>query len=168
MRTVQTQNFVNIVGAVFEIWTKNINNGPKIVVFNHLWPPRISFKNQALSLLYPYGALTSCKKLEKSKKQSLRYLKTDHGLTHQRTDEHGWLHRTPSGKPGSKMLMDKIANHHKSLIEVMTKRIILWQWLTLSTTALKIKRKQVHKTRSIIWFWSLKVTLKCLKNFLLY
>ena len=27
--------------------------------------PNIFFKNRALSLLYPYGALTSCKKLEK-------------------------------------------------------------------------------------------------------
>ena len=34
-------------------------------------------KNGALPLLYPYGGLTSCKKLEKNKEQSLRYLKTD-------------------------------------------------------------------------------------------
>ena len=44
-------------------------------------PPRFFFKNRALSLLYPYGALTSCKKLEKTNERSLRYLKTD-----QRTD----------------------------------------------------------------------------------
>ena len=41
------------------------------------------FKNRALSLLYPYGALTSCKKLEKTNERSLRNLKTD---TH--TDGH--------------------------------------------------------------------------------
>ena len=29
-------------------------------------PPSFFFKNRALSLLYPYGALTSCKKLEKT------------------------------------------------------------------------------------------------------
>ena len=52
-------------------------------VFPHLRPPKIFFKNRALSLLYPYGALTSCKKLEKSLERSLRYLKTDYGL---RTD----------------------------------------------------------------------------------
>ena len=40
-------------------------------------PPRFFFKNRALSLLYPYGALTSCKNLEKTNEQSLRYLKTD-------------------------------------------------------------------------------------------
>ena len=28
--------------------------------------PQEFFKNQALSILYPYGALTSCKKLEKN------------------------------------------------------------------------------------------------------
>ena len=48
-------------------------------------PPRFFFKNRALSLLYPYGALTSCKKLEKTNEQSLRYLKTD-GWTDERTD----------------------------------------------------------------------------------
>ena len=48
-------------------------------VFPHLRPPKIFFKNWALSLLYPYGAITSCKKLEKNNEQSLRYLKTDHG-----------------------------------------------------------------------------------------
>ena len=46
--------------------------------------PKIFFKNRALSLLYPYGVLTSCKKLEKSLELSLRYLKTD-----ERTDRHG-------------------------------------------------------------------------------
>ena len=38
---------------------------------------RFFFKNQALSLFYPYGALTSCKKLEKNNEWSPRYLKTD-------------------------------------------------------------------------------------------
>ena len=46
-------------------------------VFPHLWPPKIFLKNRALSLLYPYGALTSSKKLEKTIERSLRYLKTD-------------------------------------------------------------------------------------------
>ena len=48
-------------------------------------PPRFFFKNRALSLLCPYGALTSCKKLEKTNEQSLRYLKTD-GRTDTHTD----------------------------------------------------------------------------------
>ena len=41
-------------------------------------PPRFFFsKIRLLSLLYPYGALTSCKKLEKPYELSPRYLKTD-------------------------------------------------------------------------------------------
>ena len=40
-------------------------------------PPRFFFKNRALSLLYPYGALTSSKKLEKHNECYLRYSKTD-------------------------------------------------------------------------------------------
>ena len=43
--------------------------------------PKIFFKSLTLSLLYPYGALTLCTKLEKTNGLSLRYLKTD-----QRTD----------------------------------------------------------------------------------
>ena len=42
--------------------------------------PHDFFKNRALSLLYPYGALTICKKLEKSLEQSLTDGPTD-GLT---------------------------------------------------------------------------------------
>ena len=38
------------------------------------------FKNRALSLLYPYSALASCKKLEKTNDRSLRYSQTDYGL----------------------------------------------------------------------------------------
>ena len=38
--------------------------------------PEIFFKNRALSLLYPYGVLISCKKLEKTNERSLRYSKT--------------------------------------------------------------------------------------------
>ena len=58
--------------------------------------PQIFFKNQALSLLYPYGALTSCKKSEKNNETSLRYLKTEGPQTTWR------LLRTPSGEPGVK------------------------------------------------------------------
>ena len=39
------------------------------------------FKNWALSLLYTNGALTLCKKLEKTNEPSLRYLKTDQQTT---------------------------------------------------------------------------------------
>ena len=76
---------------------KNIKNTPKVGFFPICDSRRFFFKNRALSLLYPYGTLTSCKKLEKTNERSLRYLKTDHG----RTDQgQGRLLRTPSGKPG--------------------------------------------------------------------
>ena len=39
--------------------------------------PKFIFKNRALSLLHPYDALTSCKKLDKTNGQSLRYSKMD-------------------------------------------------------------------------------------------
>ena len=40
---------------------------PQNGVFPPFVTPKIFFKNRALSLLYTYGALTSCKKLEKNK-----------------------------------------------------------------------------------------------------
>ena len=43
--------------------------------------PKIFFKNRALLLLYPYDALTSCKKNRKTNERSTRYLKTEHGQT---------------------------------------------------------------------------------------
>ena len=58
--------------------------------------PKIFFKNRALSLLYPYGALTSYKKLEKTNEQSLRYSKSDYG----RTDHGQGRFKDPLGKPG--------------------------------------------------------------------
>ena len=71
------QKIRKILRAVFEIWTKNIKNAPKRGVFPIYDPPRFFFKNRALSLLYHYDALASCKKLEQINGQSLRYLKTD-------------------------------------------------------------------------------------------
>ena len=66
------------------------------------FPPFVTFqdflvKDSALSLSYSYGALTSCKKLEKTNEQSLRYLKVD-----QQTDGQGQLLRTPLENPGYK------------------------------------------------------------------
>ena len=78
------QSYIKIVRAVFEIWTKNIKMTQKCEFSPICDPPRFFFKNRALSLLYPYGALTSYKKLEKSLERSMRYLETD-GLT----DGHG-------------------------------------------------------------------------------
>ena len=75
-------------------WQKTKKMPMKLGFFPFVTPQNFFFKNRALSLLYPYGALTSCKKLEKPLERSLIYLKTD-----QQTDRHGWLNRTPSGKP---------------------------------------------------------------------
>ena len=64
-------------------------------------PPRFFFKKRALSVLYPYVVVISCKKLENTNGWSLRYLKTDH----RQIDRHKlmvgqWrLLRTPSSKP---------------------------------------------------------------------
>ena len=44
-----------------------INRWPLIKKIGNIaiWPQRVCTKNQALSLLYPFCALTSCQKLEK-------------------------------------------------------------------------------------------------------
>ena len=65
----------------------NITNAPKMGFSPICDPPRFFFRNRALSLLYPYGTLTSCKKLGKSNEQSLRYLKTDGRTTDGPTDK---------------------------------------------------------------------------------
>ena len=64
--------FQKILMTGTEIWTKT-SKMPLTWVFSS----KIFFKNQALLLLYPYGVLTSCKILENTNEQSLRYLKTD-------------------------------------------------------------------------------------------
>ena len=86
-------------------------------------PPRFFFKNRALSLLYPYGALTSCKKLEKSLERSLRYLKTDGRTNGPRTDMGDYI--GPSRvNPGSKISHTGKAYREKShMITYCTKPI---------------------------------------------
>ena len=60
--------------------------------------PRFLIKNQALSLLYPYGALTSCKKLKKiDKKLFQASLKTNRPAERQ-IDRQMWLLWTSLGK----------------------------------------------------------------------
>ena len=92
-------NFRNFWWPEAEILTKNIKNTPKMGFSPICDPQDIFFKNRALSLLYPYGALTSCIKLEKNNELSPRYLKTDQ-RTNQRTNGQGWSLRTPLGEPG--------------------------------------------------------------------
>ena len=64
---------------------KKHQNYPQNEFFSPFLTPNIVFKNRALSLLYPYDAQTSCKRLEKTDGRSLRYLKTDR-LTNRQTE----------------------------------------------------------------------------------
>ena len=79
---------MKIVRAIFEIWTKTSKMTQKLGVYPICEPSRVFFKNRALSLLHPYGALKACKKLEKNNERSPTYLKTD-GLTDAQPDGHG-------------------------------------------------------------------------------
>ena len=65
-------------------------------------PQDFFFKNRALSLLYPYGALTSCKKWKKTNERSPRYLKTD-GRT-DKGDYYGPHRVNPRSKMSEKWL----------------------------------------------------------------
>ena len=78
-----------------EIWAKKIKKCPQNGGFSSLVTPKIFLENPALSLLYPYGTPTSCKKSEKTNEGSLKYSKTN-GRTH---GPQGWLLRTLLGKP---------------------------------------------------------------------
>ena len=64
------------------------------------YPPRFFFKNSALSLLYPYGTPTSCKKIRKNNERSISHEIFRDGPTyHGRMDGgQGRLLRTPSDK----------------------------------------------------------------------
>ena len=57
---------------------------PKKLGFSPFVTPQDFFQKSG-SILYRYGALTSCKNLEKTNERSLRYLKTDHRPTDGRT-----------------------------------------------------------------------------------
>ena len=104
--------------------------GQKTSKMNQKWgfspvcdPQRFFFKNQALSLLYPYGALTSCKTLEKTNGQSLKIFKdkpqrtkdvriTDVQTTDRRTTD-GWTtgRRTTDGLTTDGRTTDRRTDH---------------------------------------------------------
>ena len=67
--------------------------------------------------------------MQKTNERSLRYLKTNHG----RTNKQGWLHRTPSGKPG-------VQKDH------------LGKSIILSSISSNITRKHTHLTRLLSFF----------------
>ena len=59
------QNFVKILRAVFEIWTKNIKNAPKMGVFPHLRPPKIFFQKSGSVTFVPLWYTNFMKKIRK-------------------------------------------------------------------------------------------------------
>ena len=65
MRTVETQNFVKILRAVFEIWTNNIKNAPKMGVFPHLRPPKIFFQKSGSVTFVPLWCTNFMQKIRK-------------------------------------------------------------------------------------------------------
>ena len=103
-------------------------------------PPRIFFKNRALSLLYPYGALTSCKKLEKSLEQSLRYLKTD-GLRTTDGPRTWVITQDPSRvNPGSKINVQGKVGYRESTKIDKRKDIVCLLGMFYSNKTLKLNR----------------------------
>jgi len=108
MRTVQTQNFVKILRAVFEIWTKNIKNAPKMGVFPHLRPPKIFFQKSGSVTFVPLWCTNFMQKIRKILRAVSEIFKdgrTDHGrMNHGRTTDMGDYIGPPRVNPGSKML----------------------------------------------------------------
>ena len=108
MRTVQTQNFVKILRAVFEIWTKNIKNAPKMWVFPHLRPPKIFFQKSGSVTFVPLWCTNFMQKIRKILRAVSEIFKdgrtdgpTD-GRTNGRTDMGDYI-GPPWVNPGSKM-----------------------------------------------------------------
>ena len=99
---------VKLINNVYEI-SETFNNcmqrygqkpskmPPKWVFSPFVTSPEFFFKNQALPLLYPYGALTSCKKLKKKTTSGL----LEDGLTDGLTDK-GYYYGPRQVNPGSK------------------------------------------------------------------
>ena len=56
---------------------KKLQKYPQKWGLSPICDPQDFFSKIRLSLFYPYGALTSCRKLEKTNGQSPRYLKMD-------------------------------------------------------------------------------------------
>ena len=93
-------------------------------------PPIIFFKNRALSLLYPYGALISCKKLEKNNEESLRYLKRKDGPRTDKGDYYGPLQKNPrsNNQDHGKIKKDNI---QYTMLSFKKKCVMLEQYLIL-------------------------------------
>ena len=83
---VDFMNFQNILMTRCKDTCKKLQKYPQNE-FSLICDPQGFFQNWDLSLLYPYGALTSCKKLANINGWYLRYLNTDHRPTNRRTTD---------------------------------------------------------------------------------
>ena len=128
-------------------------------------PPRFFFKNRALSLLYPYGAQTSCKKLERFNEQFRRYLKTN-GRTNGPTRA---ITMDPISKPGvqndwvqSKCISHTCYEYLPSSLKKNLKKIDnFWQnlpnsgYLLQKRDFLKIMQVQIFSWNMMLESWNL-------------
>ena len=64
------QNYIIIVRAVFEIWTKNIKNARKMEVFPHLRPPKIFFQKSGSVTFVPLWCPNFMQKNRKTNDQN--------------------------------------------------------------------------------------------------
>ena len=95
------QNYIKIVRAVFEIWTKNIKNAPKMGVFPHLRPPKIFFQKSGSVTFVPLWCTNFMQKIRKILRAVSEIFKD--GL---RTDMGDYI--GPSRvNPGSKMVFEQ-------------------------------------------------------------
>ena len=70
------QKIRKILRAVFELWTKNIKNGPKMGFFS-ICNPHDFFQKSGSVTFAPLWCPNFMQKLEKNIERSLRYLMTD-------------------------------------------------------------------------------------------
>ena len=83
------QNYIKIVRAVFEIWTKNIKNAPKMGFFPHLQPPKIFFQKPGSVSFVPLWCTNFMQKIREILRVVSEIFKDgptdgqakDHGLT---------------------------------------------------------------------------------------
>ena len=140
MRTVQTQNFVKILKAVFEIWTKNIKNAPKMGVFPHLRPPKIFFQKSGSVTFVPLWCTNFMQKIKKILRAVSEIFKdglrtTDYGP---RTTDMGDYIGPSRVNPGSKIIYVSkfIPNYPHSYLGMhATDTILLIQQLIIITRA---------------------------------
>ena len=94
------QNYIKIVRAVSEIWTKNIKNAPKRGFFPHLRPPTIFFQKSGSVTFVPLWCTNFMQKIRKILKAVSEIFKDSRTTNDGPTDGQGRLLRTPSGNPG--------------------------------------------------------------------